>query len=310
MAVKTSFTPDDFIELLTQYNMGDYASFKPFVQGTDQTNLLLATTRREVVLRYYEKRTVDYASFEIELLHYLGENSYPCAVPIAKKDGGFIGTYRKKPFVLFELLPGEHSDDLENYLQVAEIIAKLHALTLGFRPNDGLSRPTYSPEYCWSCAQKSAKRMKLGIAALERMGWMKKELDSLELPDCLPRGTCHGDLNPSNFLYEGGKLSGVLDFDQASYTWLLYDVGQLIYWWTWPNTDDIDFDRSRKLIGHYEEQRPMATDERLYLFDALKLVFLIGIGWFLDDDEGYANARRKVALLNSFGRHGFHRALF
>jgi homoserine kinase type II len=156
MAVKTSFTPDDYKELISRYDMGDYASFKPFVQGTDQTNLLLATTRREVVLRYYEKRTVDYAGFEIELLHYLGEHSYPCAVPIAKKDGRFIGTYRKKPFVLFELLPGEHSDDLENYPQVAKVIVKLHALTLGFRPNDGLSRPTNSPEYCWSCAQTSA----------------------------------------------------------------------------------------------------------------------------------------------------------
>lgn len=190
------------------------------------------------MLRYYEKRTVDYASFEIELLHYLGEHSYPCAVPIAKKDGGYIGTYREKPFALFELLRGEHSDDLENYLQVAEVIGKLHALTLGYRPNDGLSRYIYGPEYCWSCVQKSAKRIKSGTEALERMGWMKKE------------------------------------------------------------------------IGHYEQQRPMATDERLHLFDALKLVILIGIGWFLDDDEGYANSRRKVALLNSFGREGFYRGLF
>ena len=45
--------------------------------------------------------------------------------------------------------------------------------------------------------------------------------------------------------------------------------------------------------------------ERAHLFDALKLVILIGISWFLEDDEGYANARRKVELLNKLGRERF-----
>jgi hypothetical protein len=54
----------------------------------------------------------------------------------------------------------------------------------------------------------------------------------------------------------------------------------------------------------------MTADERSYLFDALKLVILIGSAWFLDDDQGYTNDRRKVALLNSIGRDGFHKALF
>ena len=71
MAVKTNFTPTDFEQILSRYDLGEYVRFKPFEQGTDQTNLLLTTTKREVVLRYYEKRTPDYARFEIELLHYL-----------------------------------------------------------------------------------------------------------------------------------------------------------------------------------------------------------------------------------------------
>ncbi len=310
MAVKTNFTPTDFKGILSQYDIGEYVRFKPFEQGTDQTNLLLTTTLRDVVLRYYEKRTFDYAKFEIELLHYLAKYSYPCAAPIASKEGRYVGTYKEKPFALFELLQGEHSENPENYLQVAGTIGKLHTLTINYKPTSGLTRPTYNAEYCWSWAQKSVKRIKSHAEAQKRLTWMKEELGQLELPASLPNGTCHGDLNPFNFLYEQCKLSSVLDFDQASYTWLLYDVGQLIYWWTWPNKGDIDFDQSRKLIEQYEKQRPMTDAERLHLFDGLKLVILIGIGWSLDEDEGYANARRKVELLHTFSREGFYKNIF
>ena len=310
MAIKSKFTPTDLNEILSQYDIGEYVRFKPFERGTDQTNLLLTTTQRDVVLRYYEKRTLDYTKFEIELLQYLAKYSYPCAAPIASKEGRYVDTYREKPFALFEFLQGEHSDNLANYLQVAGAISKLHSLTINYRPTDGLTRPTYHAEYCWSCAKESAKRIKSQTEAQKRLAWVKAELGQLELPASLPKGVCHGDLNPSNFLYGQGKLSGVLDFDQSSYTWQLYDVGQLIYWWTWPNKGDIDFDRSRKLIEQYKNLRPMTDDEHQHLFDGLKLVILIGISWFLDEDEGYTNARRKVELLNTFSREGFYKNIF
>ena len=122
--------------------------------------MLLTTTKREVVLRYYEKRTLDYARFEIELLHYLTQFSYPCTAPLATQQGIYIGTYENKPFALFELVPGGHSDNQENYLQVAEAIGQLHTLTIHYRPGDGLTRPTYNQAYSWSWAQKSAERIK------------------------------------------------------------------------------------------------------------------------------------------------------
>lgn len=53
---------------------------------------------------------------------------------------------------------------------------------------------------------------------------MRSHLDNIKLPASLPKGICHSDINPTNFLYKGEQLTGVLDFDQASYTWLLHDI--------------------------------------------------------------------------------------
>jgi homoserine kinase type II len=310
MAVKTSFTADDFRQILVRYNLGTLVDYAPFAQGTDQTNLLLTTTQRAVVLRYYEKRTLDYAAFEIALLQYLTRHTYPCAAPIADQAGCYLSLYKEKPLALFELLPGEHADNPQNALQVAEVIGKLHTLTIRYQPPTGGTRPTYDQAYCWSWAAQSAGRIGSEVEAKRRLAWMQGELAQLVLPEQLPRGVCHSDLNPSNFLYQQGKLSGVLDFDQASYTWLLYDVGQLLYWWAWPDNGELDLQQSRTLLKHYEQQRPMTGDEHEHLFDALKLVILIGIGWFLDDDDGCANAQRKIALLNDVGRVAFSEHLF
>src|SRR5262249_43806257 len=117
------------------------------------------------------------------------------------------------------------------------------------------------------------------------------------------------DSNRSNFLYKDDKLSAVLDFDQASYTWLLYDVAQLIYWWTWPDKGNINLEQSRDLVAQYETVRQLSEYERDHLFDALKLVHLVGIGWSLADDS-FPNDKRKVDDMNALGRDGFYSAIF
>ena len=309
MAVKTSFTPHDFAAILDQYTLGEFVSFKPFDQGADQTNLLLNTTQGQAVLRYYEKRSADYVKFEIEVLHYLAEHSYPSAAPFAKKDGEYFGIYKGKPFALFEFMPGKHNDNHENYLEVAEAIGKLHAITEGYQPSATAARPAHDTAYVWSCAQQSAVKIPSKVESQARLSWLKQQLESVDLPDNLPKGVCHGDTNPSNFLYSNNKLSAVLDFDQATYTWLMYDLANVVYWWTWPDKGELSIEETKKLLTTYEKYRPLSDEEKHHLFDALKLVILTGMGWFMDNDEGYTNAQRKVELLNSMGRDGFYKAV-
>ncbi len=141
------------------------------------------------------------------------------------------------------------------------------------------------------------------------MGWLRGELDTVQLPADLPKGVCHRDSNPTNFLYENGEISAVLDFDQAGFTWLLFDVAQMIYWWAWPNKGNIELNKARDLVTRYELVRKLHNVEREHLFDALKMVHLVGIGWFLSSDS-FSNDKRRVVDLNVLGRDEFYKALF
>src|SRR5690606_32087359 len=57
MAVKTNISKNELIQLLSDYELGEYQDSKPFRKGTVQTTLFLQTTRGKFVLKYYENRT-------------------------------------------------------------------------------------------------------------------------------------------------------------------------------------------------------------------------------------------------------------
>lgn len=295
--------------ILANYRLGEFVDGQGFQRGSDQTNILLTTSMGKYAFRYYEKRPEQYVRFEIDLLRFLGDRSYPCPAPIPRRDGSYAGAYNGKPYAIFTLLDGEHDDNVDHYRLVAPALAQLHNLTLGHRPTYVEARTLYGAAYAWSCGEANAARIADPIEAQARSRWFKGELATVRLPDDLPKGVCHCDPNPSNVLYKDGKLSAVLDFDQASYTWLLYDVAQLIYWWTWPNKGAIQLDRSRDLVAQYETVRTLSDDEKRHLFDVLKLVHLVGIGWSLADDS-FPNDKRKVVELDALGRDRFYEAIF
>lgn len=309
MAGITAFTDKELANILTSYDLGEYQEHKAFEKGADQTNILLITSKGKYAFRYYEKRTKDYVLFEIDLLHHLANHSYPCPAPISDAKGDYFGEYKGKPFAIFEFVTGEHNDSDDNFKEVAKVIAQLHTITLDYKPEHSEVREGYDTATVWHNATTNAAKMQSQDEANNRLDWLRAELDKLNLPDDMPKGTVHGDTNPTNFLYSNGQVSAVLDFDQASYTHLLYDLANLIYWWTWPNKGDVDFDRTRTLIASYETVRQLSETEKSHLFDMLKLCICVGIGWFIYEAD-FPNNKRKIELLNSIGSQEFYQKVF
>lgn len=309
MAVKTTFSKEDFSKILSNYNLGGIKKFKPFKLGAVQTNLLLETEKDKFVFRYYESRPEKYALFEINVLQYLAKHSYPCPAPIRNIRGGFIGKYKNKPFALFEFMDGEHKENVNPKL-IVQAIGKLHKITIGYKPKYFEARDTYDPKSCWKSAISNSKKIKSKSEAKKRLDWLKVELDKLKLPNNLPKGVCHCDTHPSNFLYKNEKVSAVLDFDDASYVYLLYDIANMVYFWAWPHKKEIIFNQAKDLLNEYQRYRKLTEIEKYHLYDLLKMVIFKSIGWFIHDDDDFFWEKKKVEFLNSFDRKEFYNKLF
>jgi homoserine kinase type II len=310
MAVKTLFSSNDFQSILAHYDLGDFQDWGSFKTGAVQTNLLLETSKGKAVLRYYESRTENYARFEMNVLAYLTQHDYPCPAPIKNKQGEYIGSYQNKPFGLLEFLEGEHSDRESHGGQIAAALGKLHTLTIDYKPEYFEARDTYDPASCIRNAMTGVKKIRSEFEANERLGWLKTELNRLQFPETLPKGVCHCDTHPSNFLYKANKLVAVLDFDDASYVYLLYDIANMLFFWAWPDKGELSFEKAKELLKVYEQHRKLTEEEKHHLFDVLQMVNFMGIGWFIDNDDIYTNSRRKTEFLNALSREVFYTRLF
>jgi homoserine kinase type II len=144
------------------------------------------------------------------------------------------------------------------------------------------------------------------------LAWVEQQLSTLELPQSLPKGICHCDFHFSNVLFQGDQFAALLDFDDANYTYLLFDLVGLIESWAWPyQADRLDVRQARPILQEYMKHRPLNANEQRHLYDVYKLSILFDCVWYFgrgDAKDFYE--KRKVDFLSDLGRKKLFDALF
>jgi len=312
MVVKTKFSKEDFNKILLNYNLGEYKSLKPISKGTVQTNIILQTTKGKFVFRYYENRSKGSVLFESSLIKYLKDKNYPCPTPFKNIHGKFVGIYNKKPYVIFEFVEGKHiKNPNENQKkQLIKKVAQLQNITKNYRPSNKRYRWNYSVRLCNKLAQKEA--VKIGtVNSREKLKWLKIKLSKLNLPKSLPKGICHCDFHFSNVLFLKNEFNALIDFDDANYTFLMFDLIGLIESWAWPHNKTLNFKKAKGILKEYSKYRKLNNNEKRNLFDLYKLSILIDCVWYFkrgNVKDFYE--KRKIDYLNKIGREEFYKKLF
>jgi len=313
MAVKTLFSPQDFVTILARYKLGTYTHSEPVVQGTVQTNYFIHTTQGKFVFRYYENRSRESVLFETNLLTYLKKHAYPCPAPFRNTQGKCVGLYQNKPYVFFEFIEGRHVDHLNDgqKQQLIQKAAELQNLTRKYHSRYKKYRWNYSGDLCRTLAHTEAKKNN-SANTQEKFAWLENELSTLQLPCSLPTGICHCDFHFSNVLFQENQFTALLDFDDANYTFLLFDLVGLIEAWAWPHpSDTLDLTQARLVVQEYMHYRPLNAVEKRHLYDVYKLSILFDCIWYFGrGDTKNFYEKRKIDALNTLGREMFFDGLF
>lgn len=314
MAVKTEFSSNELIRILSNYNLGQYIDFIPLKGGNVHTNLKIQTTKGQFVFRYYENRPEKSVLFEIDLLKYLKDNHYPCPAPFSNNQGNFVSIHNLKPYAIFEFLEGQHIEhpSASQNNQLIQKVAELHNISKNYIPIHKEDRLNYSIDLCRELARQVSERINTKKSK-EKLLWLENELYQLNLPKALPKGICHSDFHFSNVLFINDQFNALLDFDDANYTYLLFDLVVLIESWAWRHDIDeqLNMNEAKKIILEYTKYRPLSEIEREHLFDVYKLSVLIDCVWFFDRGNVIDfYERRKIEYLNELGRSMFNQELF
>lgn len=314
MAVKTNFSDSELITILADYNIGQYLGSEPIVKGTIQTNYIISTSMGRFVFRFYENRSKESVLFETNLINYLKKRDYPCQTVVANKHGHYVGIYRGRPYCFFEFIEGKHAQDPseEQKKQLIRKVAELQNITKKYRPSKMIYRGNYTPELCKQLAQDKADKLN-NPTATNKLSWIQDKIAELVIPRSLPKGICHCDFHFSNVLFNNDQFKALIDFDDANYTYLTFDLVGLIESNAWAHTRNevLDFDEASRTVAEYTQYRPLNNIEKRHLFDVYKLSILFDSIWFME--RGNADdfrERRKIGFLDRTGPASFYAQIF
>ncbi|MGI5894050.1 MAG: phosphotransferase [Candidatus Merdivicinus sp.] len=322
MAVKTHLSLNEIRSMLERYPVGKVFSASEIQAGTVQSNFRIEAEMGTYVLRLYESRTMEQVSFEAALIRKLTACGFPTP-KLVEAENRRIHSILGKPYCLYAFAKGTHVSVLNRQQEesLIQTMAELARITRSLHLPGKETRISYQPD----CMEKLAcqKAECLGTEnAVQKFAWYQQQLRKLILPDGMAMGICHCDYDLSNILFHDGKVSALLDFDDANYTWALFDFASSTNFfrkdfshesWNQFQRDDpiLDFTEARRRMAIYIRHCEVSKTDRLHLFDLAKLGILVDCIWYFERGEWQDfYERRKIEALDAYGRDHFYQSVF
>ena len=258
MSVYTPVTEAELARWLGHYSVGRLESFEPIQAGIENTNYFVTTAQGRYVLTLFERLPAHELPFYLGLMSHLARHGIPCPAPIADLSDRTLSELNGKPAALVTRLPGRSRESAgeSECRTLGALLARMHLA--------GRSYPAYlenprGPRW-WRFAADAVAQF-LGP---DRKGLLEQELEfqaAHRFPE-LPRGPVHADLFRDNALFDGERISGVIDFYFAGVDCLLYDAAVCANDWCLNDGGTLDAARVRALLDAYHAVRPLSAEER------------------------------------------------
>jgi len=255
----------DVRAILRDFGVDGYRLHQPIPVGTINTNVRVETEGGAVFLRINEGKSQDDVEREAAIVAYVAARGVPTPAPLTSSTGQPFLFWQEHIVSLFPWVPGRTLDRDEltpaHATAVGAALGDLHRAGADFSDR----RPgRYEPA--------EIDRRLQAIVALGRPELVPAatiltvELGSLarERAPALPMGLIHGDLFVDNVLFlptSGEALSALLDFEQASWGRLAYDLAVTVLAFGFAR-DDFRPEITRALLDAYVASRTPTAEER------------------------------------------------
>lgn len=268
MSVYTRITRSQLEFFFDRYTLGKVLYFEGITDGIDNSNYLVKTTQGEFILTLFETLTLAELPSFIKLLTYLAHYQVPSPKPQLDKQSNAVRLLNNKPAAIFKRLSGvaiQHA----TYVHCQKIglqLAELHDClqNYDFPINSNVLNE------CETLFHK----LDVQLSATDR-ALIEDELNfqTQNPPESLPIGIIHTDLFKDNVLFDGGKISGILDFYSACRGPLLLDIAVTANDWC---CDEGVFNSEKviTLLSAYEILRPLQAHEKQHWQTMLRIAAL------------------------------------
>jgi len=262
MAVYTTVSADELTAWLTRYALGTVREFEPIVSGIENTNYFVSGDNGRFVLTLYERLPPDELPFYLNLMAHLAHAGVQAPAPEPDRSGALWSFLNGKPAGLVARLDGAPVErpKIPHCAAAGEALARMHVAVGNYR---GRLSNRRGPAW-WRQAARAVRP----FLSVEQNSLLASEIKFQAgfARTKLPRGAIHGDLFCDNVLFDGERVSGIIDFGFAATDALAYDLAIAVNDWCsvseGASSGALDPRLSSALIAGYESVRPLTADER------------------------------------------------
>lgn len=260
MSVFTTLSTTEISAFISRFDIGDLIAVNGVPGGSENTNYFVDCTGGRFVLTLVERGPVAELPFFVTLLECLQRAGLPVPYAIVDRSGQTLHSIKNKPALLQPRLSGHHVEQPQKWHceALGLLLARLHGASCGLHRNSDRG-PVWVVEHA---------RTLLETVWRDDHPWFEPALtqltDWLKTPVELPSSVIHGDLFRDNVLFDGGHISGVIDFYNAATGWDLLDLAICVNDWCVDATPEglvMDRDRIQLLLSAYGAQRALTPQE-------------------------------------------------
>lgn len=264
MSVYTIIEENELQDFLRHYSVGELSEFRGISDGIENTNYFVDTrldgVEQHFVLTIFEHHDFEEMQYYLNLMHHLADHKVPSASPVADNAGHYLRMFKDKPIALVDRLAGGsiRETSVSHCAQIGAAMGKMHAAGLSYDAHQPNPR---GPQWCAQTAKQVLCKLPEGdqvVLNLEVAFQRDKRNASI------PRGVVHADLFRDNSLWDGDRLSGIIDFYYACDDVLLYDLAVTANDWCCRDDFSLDREKVAALLTAYHQHRPLQADEQQY----------------------------------------------
>ncbi len=265
MAVYTRINESDLSLIEKNFNIGKIVSFSGIKKGIENTNYLINTNKKKIILTIFEKRVQKKdLPFFMNLMFGLSKNKIKCPEPIKNKRGKYLFKIKNKTACLVSFLEGKDKNQLtsKDCFQVGKNAALLHLAAKKLRLYRKNSLSINSWGHLLSRIDRRINKLSGNLTKT-----MKTNLIDIKKkwPKNMPNGIIHSDLFIDNIFFYKKKYYGFIDFYFSANDFLAYELATCVNALCFKKRDKIfvlDKSKSAQLLRGYQSIRKLTTKEK------------------------------------------------
>lgn len=252
------------VSFLDHYGLSD-ATFESAGSGLSSFAVIVTSGARKYILKIYDKNSN--IETEAQFDNYFHSNNVPTPEVIKNSEGQFITEINNLKGVLFNFCEGSQIKwgdlSVEFSENLAEIVAKIHSLMLN---NTQIKSKDYNG--CEIASLDGLSNNKI-IQKAKEMVDVSKQIIFTDLR----RELIHSDITRQNLLIskDKNKINAVIDFGDAHYDYIVWDLSVLITHVFITKTYGIDWSALSTFINKYYSLFPLNSCEKIAIIPFIKI---------------------------------------